>query len=81
MNYAIWRFFFYIQRLKCLFLGCKEAYEANDGYMPDDWNSPTYCKRCMAEDDPYGVTSTPFHVLYSQDSFWQRLKEYFVWEE
>jgi hypothetical protein len=76
----MWKFLFYIKRIRCLFIGCDEKHESGWN-MPDDWRSPIYCNKCGAEDDVYNMTSTPYRLLYTSDGFIERLRQFFVWDK
>lgn len=79
VNQFLFRVGLAIKRIPCLLRGCKEGHESNWN-MPDDWSSPTYCKRCDAQDDVYGFENTPWPVLYDGDKFLFRLRNWLVFD-
>ncbi len=61
--YWQWIYTRYVKRLKCALLGC-DVHSYSSAYMPMDYCSPSYCKRCGACFDVYGVETTDYLLLY-----------------
>jgi len=55
----------YIKRIVCLVKGCELRWYSS-AYMPDDYHSPCYCKRCEACDDVYQIESTDYEIIYKR---------------
>lgn len=62
-----WIFSRYIKRIWCVLFGCDIRWYSS-AYMPDDYNSPDYCKRCGACHDVYGIETTDYDLLYPSET-------------
>jgi len=60
-------------RLICNLIGCIVRHYSS-AYMPDDYHSPDYCERCDACHDIYNVETTPWPLIYPQESMIGKLK-------
>ena len=79
----IWLFFqlkFIVSRVQCVICGCETHYDSRFN-MPDDWHSPTWCGRCLAVDDTYGIETTSWPFIYSCESVVAKLKYWLGLEE
>jgi hypothetical protein len=64
-----WQWFYvrYIKRVKCVLLGCDITWHRS-AYMPMDYDPPSYCKRCEACHDVYGMETTDYPVIYPEET-------------